>query len=158
MTNSGGENSNVKPLMALLLVAVLGVVGYFIYKIGFSDYTVRPPKIFAEAFDEKPEVVTGLTGGGVVSGNYDYWIHFKLPGRMAEIKNKSEFQQNDQDKEMARRYFAGVETPPSTSLSVDQFNNLKFYSRVKNETQSVTSEWLLYNWRTDDQFYRKWGY
>lgn len=157
MTNQGGSGA-AKPLMALLAVAVIGLVGYFIYKIGFSNYTVQPAKIFAENFVDSPESVTDLTGGGEVSGNYDYWIHFKLPGHIAELKKKSEFLPNDQDKEAARRYFAGVETPPSPALGVDQYNNLKFYNRVKNETQSVTSEWLLHNVKTDDQFFRAWGY
>lgn len=152
------QSSMAKPVMALIVVAVIGFVGYFIYKVGFGNYTVNPQKIFAEAFEEKPDAITDLTGGGEVSGNYDYWIHFKLTGRMAELKNKADYGQNDQDKEMARRYFAGVETPSSPALTVDQYNNLRFYNRVKNETQSVTSEWLLHNWRTDDHFYRKWGY
>lgn len=157
MTNQGGSGAS-KPLMALLAVAVIGLVGYFIYKIGFSDYTVKPAKIFAENFNESPDSVTDLTGGGEVSGNYDYWIHFKLPDHIAELKKKSEFMPNDQDKEAARRYFAEAEKPPSPALNVDQYNNLKFFNRVKNETQSVSSEWLLHNTKTGDQFFRAWGY
>lgn len=151
-------SDNMKPLFILLGIAVIGVAGFFVYKVGFDQYTVRPAKIFTDTFNEKVEVAENLTGGGNISGNFDYWIHFKLPGRLAEIKHKEEFQEVEADKEMARRWFAEQETPPSEALSVKQFNNLKFYKRVLNETQSVTSEWLLRNWRTDDQFYRKWGY
>ncbi len=147
-----------KPLMIILLIAVLGFGGYYTYRVLFEGYTLKPAKIFSEAFEEKPESITGLTGGGTISGNYDYWIHFKLPGRAAALKIQADFVPNDADKEMARRYFAGVETPSDPSMGVTEFNNLKFYNRVKNETQSVSSEWLLHNWRTDDQYYRKWGY
>jgi len=147
-----------KPLMILLAIAVIGVGGFYTYRVLFDQYTIKPAKIFAEAFNERPESATNLTGGGEVSGNFDYWIHFKLTGRTAELKKKAEFKESEADKEMARRWFAQVETPPSDSLTVQQFNNLKFYKRVENETQSVSSEWLLHNWRTDDQFYRRWGY
>ena len=153
-----GEGNNMMPLFVLLGIAVLGVAGFFIYKVGFSQYTVNPPKIFQDVFDERLESITDLTGGGNISGNFDYWIHFKLPGRTAALKKKAEFQEVPADKEMARRWFAEAESPSSPSLDVKQFNNLKFFKRVENETQSVSCEWLLHNWRTDDQFYRRWGY
>lgn len=147
-----------KPLFILLGIAVIGFAGFFGYRVMFDRYTIKPVKILEEAFDERPASVTDLTGGGNMEGSFDYWIHFKLAGRTAELKKKDEFKPNEADKEMARRWFAEVMKPASPSLEIAQYNNLKFFKRVDSQTQSVSTEWLLHNWRTDDQFYRKWGY
>jgi hypothetical protein len=38
-----------------------------------------------------------------------------------------------------------------------EINRLKFRKRTYNDANAVTNEWLIYNPRTDDHFYRIWG-
>lgn len=153
---SDDSNPNLKPFLALLVVLIIGVVGYTVYKLGFSDYTVKPDQIFAENFDNSPVQISDLKGGGTKSGNYDVWLTFKLPGRVADLKNKAEFKEGDADQELARRWFAEHLNP--TLPSLDKVADWKFFKRVKSETQSISQEWLMYNWKTDEHLYRKYGY
>lgn len=146
-----------KPLLALLVVAVIAVVGYMVYKIGFDGYTVRPEQIFAETFTDLPTQIEDLTGGGTKSGSYDVWLKFKTPGRMAVLKNKDDFKKDDADQELARRWFAEHLTKPPVK-SLENSQDWKFFKCVKSETQSISQEWLMYNWKTDENLYRKWGY
>lgn len=153
---SDDTNSKMMPFFVLLAVVVIGIVGYSIWKLGFSDYKVVPEQVFAENFNDSPVQISELKGGGTKSGNYDIWLTFKLGGRMADLKNKAEFKEGDSDQELARRWFSEHLNP--TLPSLEKVADWKFFKRVKSETQSISQEWLLYNWKTDEHLYRKYGY
>ena len=40
---------------------------------------------------------------------------------------------------------------------LQEINRLKFRKRIVNDRVTVTNEWLIYNPRTDDHYYRIWG-
>jgi hypothetical protein len=153
---SDEQPRDYKHLFVILGVVLLGAVGWYTYKTLFDRYEIKPERIFEEEFEENVAHVSNLTGGGRISGDFDVWLHFKLAGRAADLKQKGEFKPNEQDKEFARRWF--YEKAPDPSIDNTQYKYLKYLQRTDNRSQSVDQEWFLYNWKTDDQYYRKWGY
>jgi hypothetical protein len=150
------SNTNMTPFFAILGVLVVGLVGYMIWKLGFDSYTIKPEVMFVDAFSDSPVQIVDLKAGGMKSGNYDVWLYFRLPGRMAELKKKAEFRREDADLELARRWFFAHMKPSPKSL--EDTENWKIWKRVDSATSSISQEWLMYNWKTDDHLYRKWGY
>ncbi len=149
-----------KSKQILMVVAFFAIAAalYFGYK-GFSkQYTVDPKKIFTDNFNEDVDMVQDLKGGGNISGNYDVWIHFKLDHR-AKIKGTKEFDESPADLVVAQEWFA-KNTPyaEDPSLSIQQRRFLKVYNHLTSTDTQLEHDWLLHNWRTNDHYFRAWGY
>jgi|AGTN01.2.fsa_nt_gi hypothetical protein len=158
MADSDNPMDQAKPFIMLVVIAIVAFAGYYGYTVMHEQYTVNPDKIYARTFSEDPKSITDLTGDGTISGDYDYWVHFRLVGRRAQLIKESDFkEEKGPDREVARRWF--TEKLPDTLGAKDtQRQYLKFFHRVDSTTANISHEWLLYNWRTDDHYYRKFGY
>ena len=62
----------------------------------------------------------------------------------------------DDAQEVARRWFE-AKFPEVKGCDSTQRPNLKFWSRVDSTSAQLKRQWYLYNWRTDDHFYRIFG-
>lgn len=149
---------NMKPILTIVSVIIIGLALFFGYKISADQYTVKPEKIYAENFRDDISKISDLTGGGKISGDYDLWIHFKQD-TLAGFKGRKEFEETPADMEMARRWFA-ENTPlkDDPSLGPTQRQYLKLYNHMESLDTKLDHEWLLHNWRTNDHFFRTWGY
>lgn len=111
----------------------------------------EPSKVFTEAFDEpfeRAEKVDATREDGV---SYSVYMHFKYPH---ECKPKNESQYQEQWCGAARDWF-NQKYPNDPGLQ--EINRLRFRKRTFNDMTTVTNEWILYNPRTDDHYYRIWG-
>lgn len=160
MADSDNPMDQAKPFIALVVIAIVGFIAYYGYTVMHEQYTVNPSKIFKQTFTEDPasSSIVDLTGGGSISGDYDYWLHFRLVGRRAGLIKDSEFkEEKGPDREVARRWFA-EKLPDTLGAKDTQRQYLRFFHRVDSTTANISHDWLLYNWRTDDHYYRKFGY
>jgi hypothetical protein len=157
MANSDNPMDQAKPFILLVVIAIVGFADFYGYKVMSEQYTVNPEKIFKQTFTEEPSAIVDLTGDGSISGDYDYWLHFRLVGRRAGLIKDSEFkEEKGPDREVARRWFA--EKSDTLGAKDTQRQYLRFFHRLDSTTANISHEWLLYNWRTDDHYYRKFGY
>jgi hypothetical protein len=121
----------------ILVVAIIGFAIFYTFRVMGDAYT---------------------TGGGSISGDYNIWLHFKLPGRRAGLVKDSQFQEiKGADQEVARRWFA-EKLPDSLGAKETQRQYLRYFHRLDSTSANISHEWLLYKWRTDDHYYRRFGY
>jgi hypothetical protein len=120
-----------------------------------DSYTVKPLKVYEEAFENPPNHVTDLTGGGTLSGNFDIWLHFKCPTNDMKLKKESLFQKILA--EQGRRWFEANVPDQAKGLEGD-INRLELYYGTWRTATTVSNYWLLHNKATADYYYRSWGY
>ncbi len=140
-------------LLILIIIAGVGYCIYYSYSVISNQVKYKPESTFENNFDGHKVRVSDLQGDKVQTGISDEWIHFKYLGR-APLKHQSEF-----EKKWAiegRDWFL-EKFPNHPGLTTD-LQRLEFYKRTENQHASVINEWLIYNPRTDDHFYRRWGY
>lgn len=140
-----------------LIILALVLIGFVVYSINHymtDRYSVHGDRLLKAAFDEDLDSVKELSQGGNISSDYDEWIHFKL-AREAKLKEMDTFK-GDDPKEGARRWFE-EKFPESKGLDSSQRPNLKFWSKVDSTQKQLTRQWYMYNWRTDDHYYRIFG-
>ncbi len=158
MVNQGSSGSSQNHLFAILAVVVIVAIGFYVYRVLFDQYTLKPEKVFTQSFNDNVSSISDLTGGGSISGAYDVWIRFKLVGRAVEFKSKT-WKLNDIDKELGRDWFyTNCQKPPDPSMATTEFNNLRFYENIESTSTHITHEWYIRNVKDDVQYYRKWGY
>ncbi|MBX9668021.1 MAG: hypothetical protein K2X93_10400 [Candidatus Obscuribacterales bacterium] len=158
MVNQGSSGSTQNQLFVILALVVLGAVGFYVYRVLFDQYELKPEKVFTQAFNDNVSSVSDLTGGGTISGTFDVWLRFKLVGRAVEFKSKN-WKLNDVDKELGREWFySHCQKTPDPSLGNIEFNNLRFYENIESTSTHITHEWYIRNLKDDIQYYRRWGY
>lgn len=140
--------------LILLAIVLIGFVVYSINHYMTDRYSVHGDRLFKAAFDEDLESIKDLSQGGNISSDYDEWIHFKL-AREAKLKDIENYK-GDDAKEVARRWFE-AKFPENKGVDSSQRPNLKFWSRVDSTSAQLKRQWYMYNWRTDDHFYRIFG-
>ena len=138
-------------LIAVLVLAILGGMGYYSSSVLSNKWKFSPEKVFEEAFDEPVARAEHLTGDRDPSGDFNTWLHFKYP-HIPVQKNKDQWKDAMVDE--GRMWFA-EKYPEDKALNELQF--LKLQRRTWNDAVSVTNEWLLVNKHTDDCYYRIWG-
>lgn len=157
MVNQGSTGSSQNTIFAILAVVVVAAAGFYVYRVLFDQYTLKPEKIFSAAFNDNVSSVSDLTGGGNISGSFDVWIRFKLIGRNVDFKSKN-WKVNEIDKELGREWFYNTQKAPDPSMATTEFNNLKFYENIESTSTNITHEWYIRNIKDDVQYYRRWGY
>ncbi|MBZ0185666.1 MAG: hypothetical protein K8F91_05385, partial [Candidatus Obscuribacterales bacterium] len=138
-----------------LAIGLLLFGTFYVFKVMSDRYTFKPEKLFTDTFDENISSITDFKSGGEISGSHDTWIYFKLT-REAVLKGKDDFKGGDQA-EVARRWFIKI-LPDSQGLQPQSIENLKLRSKVDNSQDHIYHHWYLYNWRTDEHYYRDWGF
>lgn len=76
--------------------------------------------------------------------------------REAILKDKSAYKADDPP-EIARRWFEQT-LPESEGLNSKYRGVLKIKSKIDNSSAHIIRSWYLYNWRTDEHYFREWGY
>lgn len=142
-----------KQLVLVIGLAVLVLAGMGFYTKGVIDNKMKfyPDKLFEQAFDEPFNRATDFSGKREDGSTYEAYLHFKYPHE-AKPLHESEWKTTWVGE--ARDWF-DARYPGHAGLK--EINRLKFRKRTLNETATVTNEWLIYNPRTDDHFYRIWG-
>lgn len=156
-TNLGEDDALVRfrgPLIALA-IAIIGFGLYYGYRVMSDKYSVKPEKLFTDTFEDNFTSVSNFKGGGEVSGSHDTWLYFKMT-KEATLRNKDQFTGEDRE-EVARRWFIKL-FPESEGLKPVNYQYLKLKSRIDNQADHINHYWYLYNWRTDEHYYRDWGY
>ena len=142
----------VHPLvLAVLVVIIVLAMGVYIFHVLSNVIYETPQAIFSQAFKTDLNDISELQGDGGWAAGYEYYLHFKSK-QMVDLKHASEYE--EKYCENARRWFL-AKYPQSASLMDNQ--HLHLLARRKNTEISVINQWLLYNIRTDDYFYRIWG-
>lgn len=136
-----------------IVVIIVAVCGVYSAKIIGDQVKFKPIDCFEQNFDGHKVRVSDISGDRVQTGISDEWIHFKYLGK-ATVKHENEFKEGWALE--GREWFL-KKFPDHAGLTTD-LQRLKFYKRVENQRASVQNEWLLYNPRTDDHFYRRWGF
>lgn len=156
-TNLGSEAAGKKFFVPLLLlgIALAGFCVYMVSKAMSDRYTVKPEKVFNSVFEDSFSSVTDFKGGGSRSAHDNMWIYFKKAGE-AQLKDKSSYKGHDRP-EVARRYFEKL-MPESEGLKPKYRAVLKLKSKVDNSSAHIIRSWYLFNWRTDEHYFREWGY
>ena len=90
-----------------------------------------------------------------ISAHNDKWMYFKMTGE-AQLKDKETFKGEDRA-EVARRWFVEL-MPDKEGLKPEYRKFLKIKSKIDSRTDHIKRQWYLFNWRTDEHFYREWGY
>jgi hypothetical protein len=122
------------------ILAVVGIIALFAGLIWYttgamtSKYKFDPKKYFLAAFDE----------------DFDR-MHFKYPHE-AKMKHESDFKTGWVAE--AAQWFS-TRVPDAKGLQ--DIAHIKFRRRIDNQSAQVTNEWIIYNPRTDEHFYRTWG-
>ncbi|MBS1995316.1 MAG: hypothetical protein JSS86_03355 [Cyanobacteria bacterium SZAS LIN-2] len=145
--------SKKNTILAILGVVVLfGGLLYYTTTAMTSKYKFDPNKAFTTAFDEDPLRIEGpLVVTPSDNGNYDTWMYFRYPHE-AKMQHESEFQ-TAWCAEAAAWFSSRVKDPSG----LKDINHIKFRRRIDNQATIVTNEWIIYNPRTDEHFYRTWG-
>ena len=142
--------------IAIVLVGLFCFLGWrFALYIG-DQYKVHPEKIYEKAFVVPIEKIDDLSGSGSISDRHDMWIHFRYTEK-DDLKEKDKFEEAPLDCEQARRWFA-ERRPEDSSLVFQENQYMKLYKKVDQYTTGMERAWLLHNWRTNDYYYRTWGY
>jgi hypothetical protein len=143
-----------------ILFAILGVIALFggliYYTTGamVNKYKFDPNKAFSQAFDEDPSRIEGPLDIKVSEdGTYDVWMHFRYPHE-AKMQHEADFKPGWVGE--AGSWFSR-NMPPDKIDGLKDINHIKFRRRIDNQTTMATSEWIIYNPRTDEHFYRTWG-
>lgn len=156
-TNLGADDAAKRfqrPLIALGAVIVCLCV-YYVYVTMKNQYTVKPEALFKNVFEDSFSKVSDFKGGGEISAHNDKWMYFKMTGE-AKLKDKETFKGEDRA-EVARRWFVEL-MPDKEGLKPEYRKFLKIKSKVDSRTDHIKRQWYLFNWRTDEHFYREWGY
>lgn len=135
----------------VLVVAFVGGLVWYSQNVLTNKWKFVPQTVFETAFDEPFNRAEKLVATKEDAINYSVYMHFKYPH---ECKPKNESQYQTQWCAEARDWF-NAKYPNDPGLQ--EINRLKFRKRTFNDTTTVTNEWLLYNPRTDDHYYRIWG-
>jgi hypothetical protein len=137
--------------------AVLGVIALFCGLLYYtttamtSKYKFDPDKAFTQAFDEDPKRIEGKLDIKTSDDTYDTWMHFRYPHE-AKMQHEAEFKPAWCAE--AAQWFSN-RVPDKSGLQ--DINHIKFRRRIDNQQTMATSEWIIYNPRTDEHFYRTWG-
>lgn len=142
-----------KQLMVVIGLVVLAVAGMAFYTKNVLEAKLKfyPDKLFESAFEEPYSRATDFQGVREEGNNYQAYLHFKYPHE-AKPMHESEYNQSWVGE--AHDWFSR-KFPNHPGLT--EINRLKFRKRTFNDATSVTNEWLIYNPRTDDHYYRVWG-
>lgn len=141
-----------KILAILGVVALFGGLIYYTSVAMTAKYKFDPNKYFVQAFDEDPKRIEGpLDIKAADDGTYDVWMHFRYPHE-AKMLHESDFKPGWAAE--AAQWFAR-RVPDAKGLQ--DLNHIKFRRRLDNQMTLVTNEWIIYNPRTDEHFYRTWG-
>lgn len=156
-TNLGEEAAGKRFFVPLTIlgIAIIGVCVYFVSRAMSDRYTVKPAKVFESVFLDSYSSISDFKGGGNISAHDNKWLYFKKSGE-AQLKDKTKFTGKDRA-ELARRWFE-EKLPESEGLKPKYRGELKLKSRVDNSTAHIRHFWYLFNWRTDEHYYREWGY
>jgi hypothetical protein len=140
-----------------IIWAVIGVIALFggliYYTTGAltSKYKFDPNKAFLQAFAEDPARIEGPLEQKQSDDVYDSWMHFRYPHE-AKMLHESDFKPGWSAE--AAQWFSTRVADPS---GLKDINHIKFRRRIDNQATTVTNEWIIYNPRTDEHFYRTWG-
>jgi hypothetical protein len=147
--------SNQNKLLAIAaVVALFGGLIYYTTGAMTSKFKFDPDKAFKTAFDEDPARVEGpLFIKKADDGSYDMWMHFKYPHE-AKMKHEAEFKPAFAAETAS---WFSRHLPPGDDKGLQDINHIKFRRRIDNQNVDVTNEWIIYNPRTDEHFYRTWG-
>ena len=116
-----------------------------------SKYKFDPEKAFNTAFDEDFKRIDGPLEIKKSDTDYDIWMHFRYPHE-AKMQHESEFKPA-WVAEAAQWFSSRVKDPKG----LQDISHIKFRRRQDNQATLVTNEWIIYNPRTDEHFYRTWG-
>ncbi|MBP9092154.1 hypothetical protein KBI23_14090 [bacterium] len=145
----------MSPKKSILFIAalILAVAGMAFYTKGVIEEKMKfyPEKVFTAAFDEPFNRATEFEGKRVDGTQYEAYLRFKYPH---EAKPLNESQYKTAWVGEAQSWFQ-AKYPGHPGLQ--EINRLKFRKRIANDRVTVTNEWLIYNPRTDDHYYRIWG-
>jgi hypothetical protein len=139
------------------ILAVVGIIALFAGLIWYttgamtSKYKFDPKKYFLAAFDEDFDRIEGPLDIKASDDAYDVWMHFKYPHE-AKMKHESDFKTGWVAE--AAQWFS-TRVPDAKGLQ--DIAHIKFRRRIDNQSAQVTNEWIIYNPRTDEHFYRTWG-
>lgn len=134
-----------------LIILAVGGMGFYTKNVIEGKMKFYPDKLFESAFDEPFNRATDFDGKREEGSQYEAYLRFKYPH---EAKPLHESQWKTTWVGEARDWF---ERRYPKHPGLQEINRLKFRKRTLNETATVTNEWLIYNPRTDDHFYRIWG-
>ena len=137
--------------ITILVIAFVGGLIWYSQNVMTNKWKFVPEKAFTDAFDEPFDRAENLEATREDGMSYSVYMHFKYPH---ECKPKNESQYQTVWCAEARDWF-DKKYPNHPGLQ--EINRLKFRKRTFNDATTVTNEWLLYNPRTDDHFYRIWG-
>lgn len=156
-TNLGSEAAGKKFMVPLIIlgVAIIGFCFYLVSRAMTDRYTFKPKTYFTEVFDDSVASVRNLKGDGIISSTEDKWIYCHKVGEL-KLKDRASYK-GKESPELARRWFI-KKFPESKGVQNAQRDNLKLISRTNNSTSHIWSRWYLYNWRTDEHYFREWGY
>lgn len=142
-----------KVFAVLGVIALFGGLIYYTTTAMTNKYKFDPKKAFVQAFDEDPARIAGPLDIKTSEDVYDVWMHFKYPHE-AKLQHELQFKRADFECPMAAAWFAS-RVPNAAGLQ--DVNHIKFRRRLDNQETMVTNEWIIYNPRTDEHFYRTWG-
>ena len=159
-TNLGADDAftRFRGPLTILAIVLIGLCIWYVYTAMKDRYTVKPEKIFNAIFEDNFSDVKDFKGGGEISAHDDKWLYFKKTGE-AELKDKHSFTGEDRA-EVARSGFVQLPElgPEIEGLKPEHRKYLKIRSKVDSRTDHIRRQWYLFNWRTDEHFYREWGY
>jgi hypothetical protein len=136
------------------VIALFGGLIYYTATAMSSKYKFDPDKEFKAAFDEDPRRVEGpFYIKRADDGSYDIVMHFRYPHE-AKMQHDSEFKPSWVAE--AADWFSR-HVPEADAAGLKDINHIKFRRRIDNQQTVVTNEWIIYNPRTDEHFYRTWG-
>jgi len=135
----------------IAILALFGGLIYFTTGAMTNKYKFDPNKAFTDAFDEDPLRIEGPLEIKKSDTDFDTWMHFRYPHE-AKLKHEADFKTAWVAE--AAQWFGSRVSDPS---GVKDINHIKFRRRIDNQTTVVTNEWIIYNPRTDEHFYRIWG-
>ena len=137
--------------LIFLVVVFVGGLAWYSQVVISRRMKFEPVKVFTDAFDEPVERAEGLVGTKDEGAGYGAYLHFKYPHE-AKPKNESQYQTV-----WCAEAHDWFEQKYPGDPGLQEINRLKFRKRTLNQETAVTNEWLLYNPRTDDHYYRIWG-
>ena len=142
-----------KQLVLVIGLVILALAGMGVYTKNVIEEKMKfyPDRLFTAAFDEPFARATDFSGKRDEGTQYQAYLHFKYPHE-AKPMHESEYKTSWVAE--ARDWFA--ERYPNHP-GLQEINRLKFRKRTFNDNIGTTNEWIIYNPRTDDHFYRVWG-